>query len=253
MIRFSRKVIFKLILFSLILTSATYFFTGTDSLSFDVPINAMIRGFPSHFFIIFYSDSNFTNLINVKFQPGLFLLDLLFFVIVLSALYQIYLLIKTKRSNVYFLLGIILVTMFFMRLNIVNNDECVSGFPVSYVVSCIDNPPVSTGYYIFGLVVDFIFWGMLTSLIFSVIFWFSQKPLSRVRYFLVPLFLNIAGFLFHTSCGGIICLFEGYGFPLGYYNDGKFILVMFLIDYFLLALAYLMIVLVIRLFRKILM
>ncbi len=243
---FSKKIILILISFALLLTALSYFFVATDSLSFNVPTNGEIRGFPSHFVINYYSDKNHTNLSKTTFQPELFALDWAAFLFIVLSLYQIFFLIKTKQKKSSLLLWITFLAIFMMSLSISNSNDCVSGFPISYVDHCGGASVISTSYYIFGTITDLIFWLLFVSIIFSMLYWFSRKPLSWVRYLLAPLFLTLMSFFFMVNCSGFICIFDGNGFPLGYYRDGGFIPIIFLIDFVFLAIIYFVVIMRIR-------
>lgn len=58
------------------------------------------------------------------------------------------------------------------------------------------------------------------------------------KYILIPFILNILGFIINSTCGDIICLFPGHGFPLGYYYNNNFSLKFFLIDFIILIFIY---------------
>lgn len=62
--------------------------------------------------------------------------------------------------------------------------------------------------------------------------------MKKLHYIFVPFFLNLIGFFLNDQCVGTICFYPGRGFPLAYYHNQVFNPDIFVIDYFLLAVAW---------------
>lgn len=70
------------------------------------------------------------------------------------------------------------------------------------------------------------------------------------KYILVPFFLNFLGFVINDTCGDIICLFPGRGFPLGYYYNNNFSLKFFLIDFVIIIVIYFFLIKILELIKR---
>lgn len=70
------------------------------------------------------------------------------------------------------------------------------------------------------------------------------------KYILIPVFLNFLGFIVNDTCGDIICLFPGRGFPLGYYYNGIFSLKFFLIDFVIIIFIYFLLIKISELIKR---
>lgn len=70
------------------------------------------------------------------------------------------------------------------------------------------------------------------------------------KYILVPFFLNFLGFIINDTCGDIICLFPGRGFPLGYYYNNIFSFKFFFIDLIFIIIIYFLVIKLIEFINK---
>lgn len=69
-----------------------------------------------------------------------------------------------------------------------------------------------------------------------------------LKYTFIPFLLTILGLFINDTCGDVICLFPGRGFPLGYYSNHEFYILFFLIDLIIISLIY---TLILKIFHSI--
>lgn len=133
---------------------------------------------------------------------------------------------------------LILISMFALILlfiNVKTSSYCVSGFPLEFSVKCSDVGSFNMNIIIFNFVVDFLFWFIIAFISFNILRLLSK--LSVLKYFLIPLFLTILSIIYYQSCDSFFCIFEGHGFPIGYYENW-FSPLLFFVDYIYILIIY---------------
>lgn len=223
-----RKKILIITSIALFFTLFSWFFVAEESLMGNNSYNFITRGFPGHFY-------EYNNAISIGHFLALnFLFDIVIYICAIYAIW--YLIDRGLKNHGWWLLVIALaLATFWMNLDINQNLQCVAGFPIAFSNKCDDVASITLTFALWGALVDFLFWFSLSSFFVVVLYLLASEKIGKWRYIIAPTFITLMTFWYSTSCRGFICLFEGRGFPLPFYTDNKWSLIIFGIDFLIWA------------------
>lgn len=229
---------------SLIASLFSLFAENSEILTYNVPGNMDIRGFPLHF--IQHNEISFLK--DFTFKPLRFLFVVLFWFLLIWSLHELF--IKNSFSKYVKFLSILTLGGLLTYINIISSSYCTAGFPISFWPTCLDSLQIPISSMVFYTSVNFIFWSAIALILVNIFYHIIDFNIKKWRFFVDPLLLLFLSIFHYESCGGFLCFFPGNGIPLGYLNGGKLSFFALFFDYMFILIFYFILVFIFRFLRK---